>query len=430
MYSAEQSESLAQALGVPLFKPNLYMPAYRAGHMGRWRLTHSGFGLDRGYYSGQWAVVGMPALLRDHQGEELTWMSLSPHEIESQELGCRYAYGHTVVMGLGMGWVAINIALNPAVERVTVIELDPEVIALFDHSQAISGLPEDIRNKLEIVQADALQWQANDPVDFLYADIWRCLEETQTLDDVRRMQANVQAETIYFWGQELFIHALADHVGSWPQQVQRCVAETIALPLLQPADFNYPQMIADVVRLRREHKPPQAAQQIRLRPIADGDLEFLFRVYASARAEEKTQLGWPDDQWNAFLHMQFNLQHEQYMRNYVQPSFDIIMLGNQPAGRFYIDRQAQEIRLIDIIVLPEFRRKGIAAQLIGDLLQEAEETGVSVSLHVEKSNPILAYYRSLGFEISIDRDICLYMVRVPSINQTGKNRSCSSIVEG
>ncbi|WP_049818875.1 O-methyltransferase [Geotalea uraniireducens] len=115
-------------------------------------------------------------------------MSLSPHEIESQELGCRYAHGHTVVMGLGMGWVAINMALSPAVSKVTVIERDPEVIELFGLSRALHGLAAEIAGKIRIIRADALEWQPDEAVDFLYADIWRCLEEPQTLDDVRCMQ--------------------------------------------------------------------------------------------------------------------------------------------------------------------------------------------------------------------------------------------------
>lgn len=417
MSFVEQPEPVAQALGVPLFKPNLYMPAYRAGRMGRWRLTHSGFGLDHGYYSGQWAVVGMPALLRDHQGEELTWMSLSPHEIESQELGCRYAYGHTVVMGLGMGWVAINIALNPAVKRVTVIELDPEVIELFDHSQAICGLPENISHKIQIVQADALQWQADSSVDFLYVDIWRGLEEQQTLDDVRRMQANVQAETIYFWGQELAIHALADHVGPWPQQVQRCVAETIALPLLTPADFDYPQMIADVVRLRRERKTPQGqmgnTSKISLRPITDDDLEFLFQLYASTREEEKALLAWEDAQWQAFLRQQFELQHAQYMHGYINPSFDLILVDGTPVGRLYVDRQAEELRIIDIALLPEYRRQGVGGTLLRGLLSEARASGRVAGLHVERDNPVLPFYERLGLQVVADKGVYLYMRAAP-----------------
>lgn len=257
-------EHLAAALNVPLFSTNLHMPLYAADQIGRWRLTHGDFCLDRGYYSGLWGVHGMPVLMRDRTGDGTgweTWMSLSPHEIESQELGCRYAAGHTAVMGLGMGWVALNMALNPKVAHVTVIERDPEVIELFEQTRVLDGLPVECARKIRVVRADALEWRPEEPVDFLYADIWRRLEEPQTLDDVRRMQANVRAEVIYFWGQELAIHTLAPKKSGtcvdgseWAEAVQRCVSDTIALPLLMPDDFDYAAMIATVVRLRRERR--------------------------------------------------------------------------------------------------------------------------------------------------------------------------------
>jgi len=263
--SQDQTEQLAAAMGVPLYTCDLHMPEYPEGTIGRWRVKRGSFGLDRGYYSGLWGVTGMPALLRDSDGAGErweTWMSLSPHEIESQELGCRHARGHTVVMGLGMGWVAVNMALNPAVRRVTVIERDPEVIELFEQfeqSRVLDGLAAEAVDKIGIVLADALEWLPDDPVDFLYADIWLHLEEPQTLDDVRRMQANVRAGQIYFWGQELVIHALADAAfdsdaggPEWADAVRHCVAGTIGLPLLLPDDRNYPAMIATVVRQRRE----------------------------------------------------------------------------------------------------------------------------------------------------------------------------------
>lgn len=254
----ELARQLAVALNVPLFSTDLHMPAYALGSVGRWRLVRGEFTLDHGYHSGAWAVWGMPALLRDSHGDGKTWetwMSLSPHEIESQELGCRHARGHTAVMGLGMGWVAVNIALNPAVRYVSVVERDPEVIALFAESQVLRGLPAEIAAKIRIVQADALEWRPGEAVDFLYADIWRCLEEPQTLDDVRRMQANVAAGSIYFWGQELFIHALAERApqdaDAPAEALRRCVAERIALPLLLPASPDYPAFINRVVSRRR-----------------------------------------------------------------------------------------------------------------------------------------------------------------------------------
>jgi len=262
----QEAEQLAQTLGAPLFATSLHMPVYQEGVVGKWKMARTGFCLDRGYFSDLWAVFGMPVLLRNHgeTGERWeTWMSLSPHEIESQELGCRYAFGHAVVMGLGMGWVAVNMALNPKVFMVSVIERDPEVIELFHHSRAMDGLPVSARNKIRIILADALEWRPDKPVDFLYADIWRCLEEPQTVDEVRCMQSNVLADQIYYWGQELTISALAGNIprsgSEWSNAVRRCVAEKIALPLLIPDELDYPQMIATVARQRRERFPGRGA---------------------------------------------------------------------------------------------------------------------------------------------------------------------------
>lgn len=428
MSADDQSAQLAAALGVPFFSTGLYMPEYREACIGQWKLTRTGFCLDHGYYSGLCGVSRMPVLMRTSNGVRAngqdweTWMSLSPHEIESQELGCRYAFGHTAVMGLGMGWVAVNMALNPAVTLVTVVERDPEVVDLFGQSQALDGLPAEIAGKIRIVRADALEWKPDKPVDFLYADIWRCLEEPQTLDDVRRMQSNVGAGGIYFWGQELAIHTLAAKRPEgcadnreWAKAVRHCVADIIRLPLLLPDDFDYPGTIAEVVRRRRERRPDsvkkEAASVITLRPITDDDQEFLYQLYASIRAAEKELVGWTNEQWDEFLRMQFYLQHTQYQQNYRHPSLDIIMEAGVPVGRFYVDRRADEYRLIDIAVLPEFRRRGIAGLLLKSLLREAEANGLPVSLHVERNNPILGYYQEVGFRIEEDKGIYLFMVR-------------------
>jgi hypothetical protein len=265
MMTIEMARQLASTLNIPLFSTDLHMPSYVDGVIGRWRLVRGEFSIDHGYYSGVCATWKMPALLRDRNGDGQTWdtwMSLSPHEIESQELGCRHAHGHTAVMGLGMGWAAVNIALNPAVRRVSVIERDPEVISLFAQSKVLQGVSVEIADKIRIIEADALEWHPGEAVDFLYADIWRTLEEPQTLDDVRRMQANVAAESIYFWGQELCINALAGQTpqsgadaAQWKEAVRRCIDDRIALPLLWPAGLDYPDLINNVVSLRRKRWP-------------------------------------------------------------------------------------------------------------------------------------------------------------------------------
>lgn len=150
---------------------------------------------------------------------------------------------------------------------------------------------------------------------------------------------------------------------------------------------------------------------ISLRPIADDDMEFLFRLYASTRVEEQALAGWPDEQWEEFLLMQFHLQHTQYMRSYVNPSFDIIQKNGIAVGRLYVDRREDECRLIDIALLPEFRHRGIGGSLLGALVLESEQRGVPLSLHVEKNNPALDYYQQIGFRIEADKGAYFFMVR-------------------
>lgn len=175
--------------------------------------------------------------------------------------------------------------------------------------------------------------------------------------------------------------------------------------------FSHPET---ALPLADDYRGKTGRERIRLRPIAESDMSFLLSAYAAAREAEKAVFGWSDEQWNAFLKMQFELQHSQYMRNYNNPSFDVIECDGQAAGRFYVDRTRSEIRVIDIVVMPGFRRQGIAAGLFAGLLQEADAANLPLTLHVEHENPIMAYYLRLGFEIRANREIYLFMVRNPA----------------
>lgn len=246
-------EALAEALGIPLFRSAWHLPHYRIGATGAWRVGTCPFHLEPGYWSGVWAVAGMPILIRETQeGSWETWMSISPLELESQELPCRLAQGHVVVMGLGMGWIALNVALHPEVTGVTVVERDPEVLDLFQQSGALEGFPPEAGAKLRLVHGDALTYRPRQPVDLLYADIWRDLDEPQTLDQVRTMQAHVQASSVSFWGQEI---ALARHLGtplsglSGDAMRERAEA-ALGLPLLVPTGNDYGEQIDAVMTQR------------------------------------------------------------------------------------------------------------------------------------------------------------------------------------
>src|SRR5690242_18379418 len=58
-----------------------------------------------------------------------------------------------------------------------------------------------------------------------------------------------------------------------------------------------------------------------LRPVAPGDEAFLYRVYASTRAEEMQLVDWSDSDKHAFLWQQFTAQHTYYQQQYATASF-------------------------------------------------------------------------------------------------------------
>ena len=134
-----------------------------------------------------------------------------------------------------------------------------------------------------------------------------------------------------------------------------------------------------------------------LRPIRDKDKPFLSRLYASTRQEELAQTGWPQHQIDAFLAQQFEFQHLFYSEQFQGASFDVVQHEGVAVGRFYVDRRADEIRIIDIAFLPEYRGRGFGASLMRRLIAEAHGSGKPVRIHVEKNNPAHRLYERLGF---------------------------------
>lgn len=144
-----------------------------------------------------------------------------------------------------------------------------------------------------------------------------------------------------------------------------------------------------------EHDPRNSA--VNLRPITLEDMDFLRKLYATNRYDiDRLQL--PQAQKEQFLSMQFEAQHDHYQRYFTNATFDLIRLGNEPIGRIYVAVNDDEIRLIDIALLPEYRGQGIGANLIDQLLQKSREISLPIRLRVEPDNPALRLYQRLGFQ--------------------------------
>lgn len=133
-------------------------------------------------------------------------------------------------------------------------------------------------------------------------------------------------------------------------------------------------------------------------------------LYHSTRAEEMQHFPFRDEQKQVFLDWQFDCQWKHYREHYPTCDRRVIELDGQAIGRLLIDRWPNEIRIVDIALLPEHRGKGIGAMLMRDVLEEGRRSAKPVSIHVEVFNPALHLYERLGFR-KIDTSGAYFLMR-------------------
>ena len=141
-------------------------------------------------------------------------------------------------------------------------------------------------------------------------------------------------------------------------------------------------------------------ERLTLRAVTADDDAFLLFVYARSRAEELAQAEWQEGQREAFVKWQFDLQRHEYGARFPDAEYDVILVDDQPAGRIWIGRDAEEIHLLDIVVLPEFQNRGVGGALLNRLIDETKQTGKALRHYVFVMNTdALRFYERLGFVV-------------------------------
>lgn len=152
---------------------------------------------------------------------------------------------------------------------------------------------------------------------------------------------------------------------------------------------------------------------IQLRPVTQQDDRFIIRLYRSTREKELKLTNWPEVQKDLFVTMQSTAQLAEYRQRYPDADWQVIVFEKNDAGRLYTWEGPDEIRLIDITLLPAFRGKGIGTFILGELIRRSAMTHKKISLHVDPSNPALQLYLRLGFTRQGINGRHYYLERLP-----------------
>lgn len=107
-----------------------------------------------------------PALLENNR----EWMCVIPNEIETMRSAIEQAHGKVIVLGLGLGYFTMRVAMKEDVKQIIVIEKNHSIIEIVK-KYLIQQFPNN--EKITIIEGDAFKYmQKTQEVDFVFADLW------------------------------------------------------------------------------------------------------------------------------------------------------------------------------------------------------------------------------------------------------------------
>jgi ribosomal protein S18 acetylase RimI-like enzyme len=151
------------------------------------------------------------------------------------------------------------------------------------------------------------------------------------------------------------------------------------------------------------------ADSFLLRPAIPEDRDFLVDLYVSTRKDELPYFG------EALIRMQYEMRQTHYSIRFPQLIPEIIMVAGQRSGAVQVNRSPEEIRLVDIALLPDFRKRGIGSAILTLLIDEAKRNALPLALTVSKSNVrARRLYERFGFQVTEDLPMDIAMRRDPA----------------
>lgn len=127
---------------------------------------------------------------------------------------------------------------------------------------------------------------------------------------------------------------------------------------------------------------------IRLRPALPADEAFLLALRKQTMTEHLSRVG---------LDLSDERHRQRLLANYADAC--VICVGNEDAGLLKAYRSDTAWVLMQIQLAPAWQGRGIGAAVIDELIGQARQDGLPVTLSVLKGNPARRLYERLGFVI-------------------------------
>ena len=151
----------------------------------------------------------LPVVAR--RADNQVYMSITPNEIETMRDSIAAAHGKVLNYGLGLGYWAYEVASKSNVESVTIVELNQDIINLFNTYIAPQFEPE-VLSKINIIQGDAVEYHRNlaDGVyDYCFIDTWfNAYEGMDMYLNFKEQEQKFKNMQVSYWIEEDFLSML------------------------------------------------------------------------------------------------------------------------------------------------------------------------------------------------------------------------------
>ena len=138
-------------------------------------------------------------------------------------------------------------------------------------------------------------------------------------------------------------------------------------------------------------------ESLTLRQVDAGDDNFLLQLYQSSRGDDLRGLGWEEDRISEFLKMQYEAQRNLLDNDYPHLTDQIVVLDGAPVGRLAVEHRPDEVRLVDVALLADYRNRQIGTYLIQQLQEQAAAAKLPLRLQVIRFNRAINLFERLGF---------------------------------
>lgn len=135
----------------------------------------------------------------------------------------------------------------------------------------------------------------------------------------------------------------------------------------------------------------------RVREAADGDAAFLAALYRGTRPD-LLQLG-DGAAVEALIALQRRIHADAQRQAYPDARRLLLCDAGRPVAAMLLDRDASRLRVVDLAVLPDARRRGAATALLRRAQAQAAQAGLPLELQVQVFQEAAhRLYLALGFQ--------------------------------